>query len=52
MGRATFSQRKQNTAIATNSIGLSGQLLEKVKEAAAKEKVTRRSSSAVPWKVV
>jgi hypothetical protein len=38
--------------MATESIGLPGQFLEKVKEAAAKEEITPESSSAMLWKLV
>jgi hypothetical protein len=35
-----FPRKEQNSCMATEYIGLPGQLLEKVKEAAAKEKIT------------
>jgi predicted transcriptional regulator len=40
IGCAKFAKKEQNRAMATESIGLPGQLLEKVKEAAAKEEIT------------
>lgn len=40
IGGATFAQKEQNRIMAFESIGLPGQLLEKVKQAAAKEEIT------------
>jgi hypothetical protein len=39
-GMVVFLRKEQNRAMATEFIGLPGQLLEKVKEAAAREEIT------------